>query len=175
MSTTQLSDVPGFNDLMTAMDALPAKLQNNVVRGAMRAGAKVQMASAQAGCPEDPGSKNPGALKASMRITTGLSARLGAWAKVHVGGKKAAPGCPNPWWVEFGTAAHLIMAAAGKAMAFGSTVASVIHHPGAQRKPFMRPALDGSAHDALNAAAAYMRGRMTKAGIELPDPGDASS
>jgi len=42
-----------------------------------------------------------------------------------------------------------------------------VQHPGSRPKPFMRPALDGRAQDAVVAAAQYMKRRLaTKNGLD---------
>ena len=69
-------------------------------------------------------------------------------------------------WLEYGTAAHKITAK-GKGMFFGGLFVKGVQHPGSRPKPFMRPALDGRAQDAVSAAARYMKQRLaTKHGLD---------
>lgn len=158
--------VTGMPELLRALEQVPVKLERNVLRGAVRAGAKVQLQEARRLVPVEDGGPHPGALRDSLRITT--SSRNGVVrASVRAGGAKAF------WaaWVEFGTAAHLIKPKTAASLFFrGSNVESV-QHPGAKKRPFMRPTLDGTFRGALDAAAVYIRKRLTKEGIETPDPG----
>lgn len=157
--------VSGLEDLQRFLDQLPAKVEKNILRGAMRAGAKVQLARARELVPAETEGPHPGALRASLRI--GTSARGGiVKAKVVAGGAKAfwAP------WVEFGTLAHYIKPRAAKSLFFAGIFGDVIHHPGAKKKPFMRPALDATVGAAVLAVGNYIRGRLTKEGLEVPGP-----
>ncbi len=158
--------VTGLAALQTALDTLPVKIEKNILRGAMRAGAKVQLAEARRAVPVETSGPHPGALRASLRITT--SARNGVVkASVKAGGKKA-------FWaafVEFGTAAHLIKPKNGGSLLLGGNNVESVRHPGAKKHPFMRPALDNTFRPAVDAAADYIRRRLTKEGIETPEPG----
>ena len=44
-----------------------------------------------------------------------------------------------------------------------------VNHPGARKNPFMRIALDSTSCVAVERVAEYMRKRLTKDGIEIPD------
>ena len=158
--------ITGLAELQRALDQLPAQIEKNILRGALRAGAKVQLQEAKRLVPAESSGPHPGALRDSLRIST--SARNGTVrAQVKAGGKKAF------WarWVEFGTAKHLIKAKPGKSLFFGGRNVPEVMHPGAKKRPFMRPALDGTFTAAVEAAAAYIRKRLTKQGIATPDPG----
>lgn len=158
------NSVTGLAELQALLDQLPVKLERNVLRGAMRAGAKVQLEAAKAAVPVDSGT-----LRKSLKIRT--SARRGVVkATLTAGDKKAF----YARFVEFGTAAHWIKPKNAKALFFG-LFAERVHNPGAKPKPFMRPALDGTVQAATAAAGAYIRARLTKEGIELPDPGDGAA
>lgn len=168
MSTTQ---VKGLKELAQFMQQLPDKLQNNVMRGALRAGAKVLEAQAVANVPVDQGD-----LKASIKVST--RSRRGvitASIKTDVFYAK---------FVEFGTGAHWIkvrpdekpkasLKTLNKALARGSLrigdhfVGASVAHPGASAQPFMRPALDAKGGEAVVAAGNYIKQRLaTKHGLD---------
>lgn len=157
--------VTGLAELQKFLDQLPAKLEKNVLRGAMRAGAKVQMARAKELVPSEAGGKHPGALRNSLRIKT--SARGGTVKASVVAGNKVAF---YAHMVEFGTAAHFIKPKNRKSLFFAGLAREVINHPGAKPKPFMRPALDATITAAVEAVGLYIRGRLTKEGIDVPGP-----
>jgi HK97 gp10 family phage protein len=151
-----------MEDLQRALDQLPPKIERNILRGALRAGAKVPQEKARTGIHDVSGD-----LAKSVRVKT--SARGGqVKAKVIAGDKKA-------WYaylVEMGTAAHFIKAMKAAALSFNGRVVEGVHHPGAKKHPFMRPALDASPQGVLAAAAAYIRKRLTKENIDVPGPGN---
>ena len=148
--------IKGGAELNKFLQQLPAKIEQSVLRGALRAGANVVMAEAKANVPVESGQ-----LRDGLKVST--SSRRGrVTAKVKATGKHAhiAP------WLEYGTAAHKITAK-GKGMFFGGLFVKGVQHPGSRPKPFMRPALDGRAQDAVSAAARYMKQRLaTKHGLD---------
>ena len=171
--------VTGLKELAEFMKQLPEKLQKNVMRGALRAGAKVLEAEAKRGAPVDDGD-----LRESIRISTRNQKGV-VTASVKTDDFKAK-------WNEFGTAAHWISVAAkdtptrktrrgeekvglktlNKMMAKGSLqiggqfVGASVLHPGIRARPFMRPALDNKGQEAIVAAGNYMKARLaTKHGL----------
>lgn len=176
-------EVKGLSELKKFLDEFPAKLQNNVMRGAMSAAAKVTAKEAKLLCPVGvPSSKNAkiyggyeGALRDSIRVSPGRIDSAGGKvvAKVVVGGvnKKGA----DVWYahmVEFtGAVAHPIMAKKGSALTVGGRlVADIPEHPGFHAKAFMRPALDNTMGAAVVAAGEYVKKKLaTKQGIDTAD------
>ena len=148
--------IKGGAELNKFLQQLPVKIEQSVLRGALRAGANVVMAEAKANVPVESGQ-----LRDGLKVST--SSRRGrVTAKVKATGKHAhiAP------WLEYGTAAHKITAK-GKGMFFGGLFVKGVQHPGSRPKPFMRPALDGRAQEAVSAAARYMKQRLaTKHGLD---------
>lgn len=152
--------VKGLVDLQKFLDQLPAKMEANVMRGALRAGMKEVQPVAQQNIHNVSGllakglkiktSSRRGVVKASL-VTTGKHAFIAKW-------------------VEFGTAAHTIAAKAGGSLFFRGLFAKLAHHPGAKPKPFMRPALDQQSQAAVVAAAEYMKKRLaSKHGLDTAD------
>lgn len=151
--------VKGLSDLNRFLQQLPVKLEKNVLRGAMRAGAKVTAAAVQASAP-----KLTGVLAAGVKVASaGKGGRVIGTVKLT--GKHAFIGP----WLEYGVAAHQITAKGGGWLFFGAFAKSV-QHPGLQPRPFMRPALDSQAGAAVVAAAEYTKKRLaTKHGLDTSD------
>lgn len=151
--------VLGLPQLEQALNQLPAKIEANVLRGALRQGAKVQLARARDEVPVDDGD-----LKDSLRISTRRRRGI-VKAVLRAGNAKA-------WYarlVEFGTAAHFIKPKDRKSLFFAGLAREIVEHPGAKKNPFMRRTLDATVQPAVDAIAAYIRRRLEKADIHLPD------
>lgn len=166
--------VTGLKELAQFMQQLPEKLQKNVMRGALRAGAKVLEAEAKKSVAVEDGD-----LRESIRISTRNQKGV-VTASVKSDDFKAH-------WIEYGTAAHWIsvdegvrptrktrrgekviglktlnkMLARGSLQIGGHFVGQSVHHPGSKAKPFMRPALDNKGQEAIVAAGNYMKARLT--------------
>lgn len=144
--------VSGLSELDKLLKELPARIEGNIMRGAMRAGAKVFADRAKQMVPV-----KSGQLRDSIKVST-RSKRGRVSATVRAGGKKAF----YAHMVEFGTARHFIKPRKRKSLFFAGLAREVVDHPGASPKPFMRPALDGGQVEAVNAAADYIRKRLAK-------------
>lgn len=157
--SSDLKNIKGGKELQAMLDSLPAKLEANVMRSALRQGAKVIEAEAKRNL-ESNGSVDSGELFGSVRVST-RSRRGVVTATVRAGNRKA-------WWwrwVEFGTSAHNIAGKKGGFLSFGGLFRKSVTHPGAKAKPFMRPALDSKANDAIQAVGEQIRKRLTKQGL----------
>lgn len=173
--------VKGLTELQRALNTLPARLEANVMRGALRAGARVLQAEARAHVPVGaPSERNArlyggraGLLRDSIRVSVSLK-RGTVMARVVAGGKvKGGGDAYYATMVEKGTKPHLIKAAKGKALAIGGGAYRSVMHPGAAPHPFMVPAFDASNHRAVVAAAEYVRKRLaSKHGIDVPAPSE---
>lgn len=154
-----MTKIHGLAELEKAMREFPDKLSRNVMRGALRAGARVIQQEVKAQAPF-----KSGRLQASVRVSARL--RNGQpTATVKAGGKLA-------WYapmVEFGTAAHLIKPKHRASLLVAGILRETVNHPGAQPRPFMRPAIDAATPQAIVATVEYIRKRLTKAGIEAPE------
>lgn len=162
--------IDGLSDIERALDELPPKIEKNVLRGGLRAASKLIASDAKGRVHT-----RSGLLARSIRfgVTRTAEGLMGYIRAGYVGGIRGF----RVWWahmVEHGTMAHIIRATRGKALILGGhggKPVKEVQHPGARAHPFMRPALDERARDAVEAAAAYMRERLrTKHGIDLPDP-----
>ncbi|MCG2586493.1 HK97-gp10 family putative phage morphogenesis protein [Massilia sp. TS11] len=152
--------VKGLSELQKFLDQLPAKVEKNMLRSGLRAGANV-IKDAAGEELESNGSVVTGSLKKGLKVST--SSRKGVVkAKVKTTGPHAHLGP----WIEHGTKPHLIKPKAAKALAIKGSLVEVIHHPGAKPKPFMRPALDSRATEALQAVGDAIKARLTKQGLD---------
>jgi len=144
--------VTGLADLNATLQQFATKLEQNILRGALRTGQKKILEAAKQNIHTIDGD-----LAASLRIS--VRAKDGRIvASLKVGNKKAF----YAHFVEFGTQAHTIKAKNGGALVFGGKEMSSLHHPGAKAKPFMRPAMDSYSQEAVQAAADYISKRITK-------------
>lgn len=150
----------GGRELDALLQSLPVKVERNILRAALRAGAAEFRKVARQNVPVDEGD-----LRASIRVTT-RTKRGTIYASVKAGGKKA----PHWHWVEFGTAKHKIKPKKQQALSFGGNVAGEVDHPGSKPKPYMRPAFDAGQRAALAAVAGKIRERLTAEGINTPAP-----
>ncbi|MYM31487.1 hypothetical protein GTP58_24440 [Duganella sp. CY15W] len=152
--------IVGGRQLDAFLQSLPAKVEANILRSALRAGANVFKDEIKATIPVQLGE-----LQRSVRVSTS-SNRGTVTAKVKVGNEKA-------WYwrfVEFGTAAHRIGPKNAKALALAGVIVGWVHHPGARPKPFMRPAFDGRSGTALEAVGTQIRARLASVGINASEP-----
>jgi HK97 gp10 family phage protein len=156
-------DITGLDELQRLLDELPALVERKLMRGGLRAGTKVLLTHAQRHIND-----RTGALSKSLRVKT--SGRQGkVTATLTAGNKKAF----YAHMVEHGTAAHFIKPKKRKSLFLAGLARETAHHPGAKKKPFMRPALDGGAVEAVDAMAAYLRTRIDKENLKrLPDEAD---
>lgn len=157
--------VKGLADLQRALDQLPAQIEANVMRAALRAGAKVVAEQARANI-----SSHSGLLAASVRIGTRVkNGKAQAYVRAGGRGKKGQTSAFYAHMVEHGTAAHVIKARPpNKLLAIG---VAKVDHPGAAKRPFLRPALDQQAMAALEAMRETVRKRLaTKHGLLVPPP-----
>ncbi len=143
-------NIEGLSDLQKQLEQLPVKVEQRLLRGALRAGTKVMLDQARALVPRD-----SGALADSLRISTRATRGGNVTAKLVAGGKDAY----YAHMVEFGTVAHKI---AGPVVLNGQ-VRRNVQHPGATPKPFMRPAAEaanGESSAAVEAFKAYLVQRL---------------
>lgn len=155
--------IAGLKELQGLLNTLPAKMEANILRGALRAGAKpiMQMAkeNAPVGEPSDTNKRRykvyAGALRDSLRISARIDRRSGnVTASVMAGGKSRKTGA-NVFY------AHIVEY---------TGAAPHGNHPGITARPFMRTALDARSGDAVVAAGEYIRKRLeTKHGLDVAD------
>lgn len=145
-------EITGLAELHSTLQQLPAKIEANVLRGALRAGQKEILEAAKANVPI-----KSGALRDSLKIKT--SNRQGKVTATLVAGKKKVF---YAHLVEFGTAQHFIKPKKAKSLFFAGLARQVVDHPGASAQPFMRPAFDAAQEKALSAFRQYLEQRIPK-------------
>jgi HK97 gp10 family phage protein len=155
-----LRHVKGLSALNKFMQQLPVKYEKNVLRGAVRAGAKPIQEEIKATIWEDTGELKRG-------VKTSTESRGGrVRAKVKATGRHAF--IAN--FLEFGVAAHRIASKVGGWLSFGGVFSRSVEHPGIQPRPVFRPALDRKATAAVVAAAEYSKKRLaSKHGLDTAD------
>jgi HK97 gp10 family phage protein len=145
----------GGKELFELLQTLPAKLEKNIMRGALRAGAKVILDEAKQNVPVSSGD-----LRDSLRVSTsGKGGKV--MASVKAGNKKV-------WYsrlVEFGVAAHNINASGNGFLSFGGFFTKSVQHPGFQAKAFLRPAFDSKNSEAIEEIGRHIGKRLTKQGL----------
>lgn len=157
-------NISGGKQLAQFLQQLPLNIERNIMRAALRSGARVIADEAKKNVPVQYGE-----LKASIR--TGSNRKKGGVeAYARAGNKKAY----YYRFVEYGTAAHIIKAGKNKQMLIftardGRKVETLqVNHPGAVAKPYMRPALDSKGNEAVQAVAQKIKERLTEHGIYTP-------
>ncbi len=152
--------ISGGRELDAFLQTLAIKVEKNILRSGLRAGANKFKEGAKAGVPV-----RDGVLRQSIRVASGAKGGT-VFAYVKAGSKKA-------WYwrfVEFGTSAHVIVGKRSGLMRVGGHFVRTVNHPGARARPFLRPAFDAKASAALVAIGAQIRARLTKEGINVPAP-----
>lgn len=154
----------GAKELMAFLDQLPAKVEANVSRNGLRAGAAVMNRILKDKMPV-----KSGRLKKSARIST-RSRRGQVSAKIVVGGGGA-------WYasiVEFGAKAHPIQPEKGKAIFIEDGVfRASAQHPGFSGKGYFRAAVDEGTGPASAAVVDRIRALLRdKHGLDIPAPED---
>lgn len=149
-----LVHVRGLAELQKVLDSVSPKLERNVMRGGLRAGANVILTGA----------------RSNIRSRSGkLAASLGVGTKAR-GGRVSASVRTRLFYapfVEFGTRPHSIAANNRKGLAVGGLFFHSVDHPGARPHPFLRPAMDTQAGAAVVAVGEYVKQRLaTKEGLD---------
>lgn len=180
MSTTNLH-IAGGAELDRLLQTMPVKLEKNIMRAALAAGARVIRDEAKrlapVGQPSNVAAKDyggyPGALRDSVRVTTRFTKDGEATASVKAGGRtKKGADVFYAHIVEFGARRHIIRPRPGKKKLEigGQFIGGQVDHPGVRPQPFMRPAADSKANEAVAAVTAYIYKRFAKEGIDVPAP-----
>lgn len=156
-------NVKGLLELQAFLDQLSPKMEANIMRGALRAGCKPVLEQAKANVPV-----KSGVLRDTLRISSSIKKQDGkVTASVKVGGKYRGKDAFYAPWIEFtGARPHSITGN----LSINGRVFSNVNHPGMHAKPFLRPALDARANDAVIAAAEYIKNRLaTREGLNTAD------
>ncbi len=157
MATTS---VKGLAELQAILNTLPAKLERNIMRAALRQGANVIMRKARENISAV-GAVDTGTMRKGIKVST--QAKGGTvTASVKATGKHAFLAT----FIEYGVQPHSIIK--GAKVKSGKNP-SANPNPGFAAKPFLRPALDTEMQAALVAVGNTIKARLlTKHGIDTP-------
>jgi len=136
--------VHGVETELKKLAEFPAKVEARVVRGALRAAAKVVHGLVLGVTPI-----RSGKLASTVRISTRKRGNELTVA-VRVGNRKK--GIFWAGFVQGGTKAHLIKPAVKSALNIGGVLRRVVRHPGAKAQPFVEQADRAGRSRALKAA-----------------------
>ncbi len=174
--------ITGGRELDELLQTLPTKMQKNINRAGLRAGAVVLRDRAKANVPVQSGE-----LRNSVRIT---SRARGADVSVSV--KAGNSVAYYARFVEYGTRPHLVQVSdrdrgvngrTGRQVSIttinrqrrslqigGNLIGPSVQHNGARPKPFMRPAVDEALREAIAAITKKIRERLSAQGLNSPAP-----
>lgn len=171
--------VQGFKELDNRLKALPLRLQKNVLRGGLRAGAAAMQKIVRSNTPVGAANEEnvrlyggyEGALRDSVRIATGVEADR-IYAIVSVGGEsKKGADVFYAHMVEWGTAKHLIKPATKEALQIADNGAGFsadglffanAEHPGTKPTFFMTRSFDEGVPAFVAAVKKYIDTRIDK-------------
>lgn len=156
----QESIIDGGRQLDDLLKSLAPKIEKNILRTALRAGAAILRDEARTLVP-----RKSGDLAKTIRVSTRI--RKGqVTASVKAGNRIAY----YAHMVEYGTRAHPEKPKKGKTMDVNGVLRKTVEHPGAQAKPFLRPAADNKFQEAIDAITAKLRERLTQEGLNTAPP-----
>lgn len=158
--------------------SLPAQIERKLLPGAARAGGKVIATEAAENCrSREVASKielkvrqDDGRIVARIGVADGWARSLGTWLEYGT----------DPHYITVddsqrqGMTANRINRLAkngGTLVINGAPVGKTVFHPGAQAKPFLRPALDLRFADAVAAAQRHINSRVGPAGVAADPEG----
>ena len=166
--------IAGAEELAALLKLLPKNIERNIMRSALRYGARVIANEAKKNITTE----DTGALKRSVR-TSSRSQRGTVFAYARAGGKRSGAKKDQAAFyaafIEYGSAAHLIKPKKTNFLSFiakdGRRVTTkLVSHPGIKARPFMRPEFDAKADAAVAAVANRIRQRLSKEGLLSPAP-----
>lgn len=152
--------VKGLDQLYAFLQQFPAKFEQNVGRGGLRAGmTKATKPAVQANIHQVSGELAKG-LKVSTRARGGVvTATLRA----------TGPHAHVAKWIEYGVKPHIINPRSADSLFFAGIYAKSVKHPGFKGIGFMRKGLETSASQVLIAVGEYTKKRLTKQGLDVSD------
>jgi len=173
----------GLKETMEFLEAFPKRIQNGAVRSALTAAARPVRDQARVNAPRETGKLAKSIKTGSPRINQDGTVSI----KVRLTGEHSFLG----WFHEYGVRPHFISAGdSGKsprvltkaarngsssdvatgALKIGDTyVTGTVLHPGFAARPFLRPALDMKAQEAISAFGDRLRSYLKdKTGFTAP-------
>lgn len=139
-------DVKGLAEIDKALRELPVKYERQTMMNSLRAAGRIIRDEAKRRVPVRTGN-----LKKSIAVVTGKRGR------VYVTNKQGKGQKNDGWYahlIEFGTKPHNTAKGGGTTLGqWAGEQGGGIPHPGSPAQPFMRPALDSKAGEAIKAIA----------------------
>ena len=137
-------DLEGLERLESLLEQLPIKLQRKALRSSLQHGTEIVKEEARRNCPKRKPAHGWMAFVEDLDqpslhdniVSKVTVSKTRAWGRVGIDYKKVRHG----HLVEFGTEPH-------RQKKLG------IQHPGARKRPFMRPAVDNKGEEAANVMA----------------------
>lgn len=149
-------NIRGLSELQAMLRTLPAKVERNILRAALRQGANVIKDEAKANVPQA-----TGVLRRGIKVSTSTKGGK-VTASIKTKGKHGY----IARWLEYGTRPHVIEGRDGGNLAFEGGAYRSVNHPGIRPTPFMRPAMDSKAGEAVVAVGEAIKNRLTSQGLD---------
>lgn len=181
-----MKTLKGGPELLKVLDLFPENIQRNVLRGALRAGAKPIQQRAKALARRKSGAMADGIIVGSRTEAgqprgyvklKGPHAYIGVFiewgVRMHLikaseEDRNAIGRITRRGWRRFGIGTVNKMLKRGSLKIGKDFVGPVVQHPGHRAMPFMRPALDQGATEAIQTAGAYIARRVQIGNIKAP-------
>jgi HK97 gp10 family phage protein len=156
--------VTGLKELQEAMQQLPARVERNILSGAIAAGTRVILAETKARAPTSD-------IKTALQSKQKKGRKGEVIREIYINPKRG----DNPFYArffEFGTASYYVGTGRtvggpysipkqpGKLKIGEDFVSGQVTHPGIKPQPFMRPAFDVKSEEAIRTMAAYIKVRL---------------
>jgi HK97 gp10 family phage protein len=161
--------VQGLKELHTMLQQLPVRIEKNIMRGAIRAGANVYRDSARQAAPVDDGilkrsikTGSTNVKKGRVVVTVGTDlyyARMVEFgtASFYTGTGRSVK---KPYKIPKTSKSGKITKRLKKAIKFNGVIVNNVTHPGIRPQPFMRRAFDGASDQAVATFAQYVSTRL---------------
>lgn len=142
-------EVKGMTALLKALDELPNNIEQRMLKDSLHVAVGPIYRRAKATLDQH---VLTGRLTGSLKVMDVTPKRRNITeVGVAAGDFRLFHRTVNPYWLEFGTAAHHIQARkAGALRLHGNKMVMSVEHPGAKAFPYMRPAFDGGYQEALD-------------------------
>jgi HK97 gp10 family phage protein len=153
--------IKGGKELDALLQKLPIEVEQKILRNGLNAGAKVIRDEARRLAPH-----KSGAMANSIKTASSLDQNAGqVVVKVRLRGRHAFLG----YFMEYGVLPHMIWVKSKMSLVInGVAIGRQVMHPGFAARPFMRPALDAKAQEAVQVVGDYMSRYLTWGTITAP-------
>ena len=153
--------INGGKELAALFEQLPVEVETKILANGLAKGANVIRDEARRRVRS-----KSGLTRKAIKSSRGKPGGGQVVAKVNLRGKHAFVGK----FLEYGVAAHQIWVRSGKGSLVinGVPIGKQVHHPGFAPMPFLRPALDAKAGEAVQAVAGYLAKYLQWGSITAP-------